>query len=93
MDLTKFIIGAIGEYDGLTTPRLAGSKATADYLSGWTPEDDAKVLADMKSTDKAALAKVAELLTKVFENAVTCVVGSREHIEASRDSFDHIIEI
>lgn len=93
MDLTKFIIGAIGEYDGLTTPRLAGSKATADYLSGWTPEDDAKVLADMKSTDKEALAKVAELLTKVFENAVTCVVGSREHIEASRDSFDHIIEI
>ena len=93
MDLTKFIIGAIGEYDTITTPRLAGSKATADYLSGWTPEDDAKVLKDMKSTDSEALAKVSLLLGKVFENAVSCVVGSREHIEASRESFDNIIEI
>lgn len=93
MDLTKFIIGAIGEYDSLTTPRLSGSKATADYLSGWTPEDDAKVLADMKSTDKETLMKVAELLTSALSNAVTCVVGSREHIEANKDSFDSIIEI
>ena len=93
IDLTKFIIGAIGEYDGLTTPRLAGSKATADYLSGWTPEDDAKVLADMKSTDKETLARVADLLTKTFDNAVTCVVGSREHIEANSHAFDNIIEI
>ena len=93
MELTKFIIGAIGEYDGLTTPRLAGSKATADYLSGWTPEDDAKVLSDMKSTDKETLRKVSELLTGVFSGAVTCVVGSREHVEANKDSFDRIIEI
>ncbi len=93
MDLTKFIIGAIGEYDTLTTPRLAGSKATADYLSGWTPADDSRVLSDMKSTDKDSLAKVSSLLDKVFENAVTCVVGSREHIEANKDSFDNIIEI
>jgi Zn-dependent M16 (insulinase) family peptidase len=93
MDLTKFIIGAIGEYDTLTTPRLAGSKATADYLSGWTPADDAKVLGDMKSTDKDSLARVSSLLDKVFENAVICVVGSREHIEANKESFDSIIEI
>ena len=93
IDLTKFIIGAIGEYDGLTTPRLAGSKATADYLSGWTPEDDAKVLTDMKSTNKETLARVADLLTKTFDNAVTCVVGSREHIEANSHAFDNIIEI
>ena len=92
-DLTKFIIGAIGEYDTLATPRLAGARATADYLYGWTAEDDAKVLSDMKSTDKEALAKVAELLTEVFANAVTCVVGSREHIEANKDKFDNIIEI
>lgn len=93
MDLTKFIIGAIGEYDTLTTPRLAGSKATADYLSGWTPADDARVLGDMKSTDKDSLARVSSLLDKVFENAVICVVGSREHIEANKESFDSIIEI
>ena len=93
MDFTKFIIGAIGEYDGLTTPRLAGSKATADYLYGWTPEDDAKVLADMKSTDKEVLEKVSALLTSTFNNAITCVVGSREHIESNKDSFDSIIEI
>ena len=92
-DLTKFIIGAIGEYDTLTTPRLAGSKATADYLSGWTPEDDAKVLGDMKSASADDLKRVSDLLAKVFDGAVSCVVGSREHIEASKDSFDHIIEI
>jgi Zn-dependent M16 (insulinase) family peptidase len=92
-DLTKFIIGAVGEYDTLATPRLAGAKATADYMAGWTPEDDAKVLSDMKSTDRAALTKVAEILDSAFLSPVSCVVGSREHIEASRDSFDSIIEI
>ena len=92
-DLTKFIIGAIGEYDTLATPRLAGAKATADYMAGWTPEDDARVLADMKSTDRASLKKVASVLESAFASPKISVVGSREHIEASKDMFDQIIEI
>ena len=92
-DLTKYIIGAIGEYDTLATPRLAGTKATSDYLSDWTPEDDAKVLSDMKRASGMDMGVVAELLYRVFNNAVTCVVGSREHIEQNKDAFDNIIEI
>ncbi len=92
-DLTKFIIGAIGEYDTLATPRLAGAKATADYMAGWTPEDDARVLSDMKSTDRASLKKVASVLERAFSSPKISVVGSREHIEANKDMFDQIIEI
>ena len=92
-DLTKFIIGAIGEYDTLMTPRLAGAKATADYMVGFTAEDDAKVLSDMKNTNSEALKKIASLISKVLLDAVVCVVGSREHIEADKDKFDNIIEI
>lgn len=92
-DLTKFIIGAVGEYDTLATPRLAGAKATGDYMTGWTPEDDAKVLSDMKSCDREALKKVAKLLDEAFKTPVISVVGSREHIEANRHLFDNIIEI
>ncbi len=93
MDLTKFIIGAVGEYDTLTTPRLAGARATADYLYGWTPEDEAKVLSDMKTTGKAELSEISALLEKLLSDPTVCVVGSREHIEANRDKFDNVIEI
>ena len=92
-DLTKFIIGAIGEYDTLMTPRLAGAKATADYMAGFTKEDDAKVLSDMKNTSKEDLKRIAAIIDEVFADPVCCVVGSREHIEASKDQFDNIIEI
>lgn len=92
-DLTKFIIGAVGEYDTLATPRLAGAKATGDYMTGWTPEDDARVLSDMKSCDREALKRVAKLLDDAFKNPVISVVGSREHIEANKEMFDNIIEI
>jgi hypothetical protein len=51
------------------------------------------VLGDMKSANADDLKKVSALLAKVFDSSVSCVVGSREHIEASKDSFDHIIEI
>jgi hypothetical protein len=47
----------------------------------------------MKSTSKADLAEVSALLDKLLASAVTCVVGSREHIEANKDKFDNIIEI
>ena len=92
-DLTKFIIGAIGEYDTLMTPRLAGAKATADYMAGFTKEDDAKVLSDMKNTSKKDLKKIASIIDKVFADPICCVVGSREHIETNKDQFDNIIEI
>lgn len=92
-DLTKFIIGAIGEYDTLATPRLAGAKATADYMAGFTAEDDAKVLSDMKNTSKDDLKIISALIDKVLSDAVYCVVGSREHIEENKDKFDSIIEI
>lgn len=92
-DLTKFIIGAVGDYDLMRTPRLAGELATSNYLNGWSDEQDKKVLSDMKSADKDAIRRAGELVDRLVSDAVICVVGSREQIEGNKDKFDSIIEI
>ncbi len=74
-ELTKYIIGAYGEYDILTTPRTAARQATADYITGWTFEDDEKLCRDILSTDKKALIEVAKLLGTLSDASYTVVCG------------------
>ncbi len=92
-DLTKFIIGAIGEYDILITPRTASALVTQNYLNGWTEKDDQKVREDMLSVTASGLIKAADIIDKILENASTAVVGSGEHLHALPDKPTKIITI
>ena len=74
-DLTDFIIGAVGEYDILLSPRIEAGLATDFALVGWSRDDEAEFFSDMISTDKDALLRVADLLEKIQEGAVQVVVG------------------
>ncbi len=75
IDLTKYIIGAYGDVDILTTPRTAARQANADYITGWSSEDEEKLRRDIINTDHAALLRVAELLRRLADANYTVVCG------------------
>ena len=74
-DITKFIIGAVGEYDVLTTPRTKAATAFYDYMTGWTPEMEASLINGMISADKDALVGCAAIIENALARCSVCVVG------------------
>lgn len=89
--LTKFIIGAIGEYDILTTPRSQGEQAIWDYLNGWSSADDAALRAGMIKTDNGTLMLLADLIDRVCVGASVSVVAGKEQLSAFSAPLDKIL--
>ena len=87
-DITKFIIGAIGEYDTLITPRTAAVLSANDYLNGWGEEDEKKIRSQMLNMTAKDLLTVADIIDKVLSDPGTIIVGGGEHLE----SLDHTPE-
>lgn len=92
-DITKFIIGAIGEYDTLITPRTATTIATADYLNGWTADDEARVRSDMLKMTPDDLLIVADIIDEVLSDESVIIVGGQEHLDSLRETPERIIKI
>ena len=92
-DLTKFIIGAVGEYDILATPRMKFNLATADALSGWSVEKSAEVRNAMLKMTPADLNTVADIIDSALENASMTVVGADEHLNTMKQSVKDVYKI
>ena len=93
IDITKFIIGAIGEFDPLITPRTAISIATGDYLNEWSAEDEATVRADMLSMSTSDLLAVAEIIDEVLSDESVIIVGGQEHLDMLDTAPERIIKL
>jgi Zn-dependent M16 (insulinase) family peptidase len=92
-DLTDYIIGAVGEYDILLSPKLSAQIASDFALIGWTPDDEEEFFSGIVGTDLADLKAVADELEKLFDGAVRAVVGEREKIEKIEGISDNILTI
>ena len=79
-DVTKFVIGAYGEYDMITTPRMAAMIATRNYLSGWSESDEAKVLCEMLSVKTSDLRLAADIIDEALKNEKRAIVGGQEQL-------------
>ena len=83
-DLTKFIIGAIGEYDILTTPKTRAILSTRDYLCGIPADFEEKVRREMLRMTKEDLLVCADIIDEIISSARIATVGGKEHL----DQFD-----
>lgn len=92
-DLTKFIIGAVGEFDMITTPRTASIIATANYLNGWTAAEEQRARDMMLSMTSADLNTVADIIDSALKNARTVTVGGKRHLDSLSERPETIIEI
>ena len=80
-DITKFIIGAIGEYDVLTTPKLSSMITTQHYLSGWSDEKEMEIVRQMLSVTSKDLYVAADIIDEVLRDEKRAIVGGREQLD------------
>ena len=92
-DITKFIIGAIGEYDTLITPRTAATISVSDYLNGWSADNEAKVRSQMLNMTCQDLCIVADIIDEAMADKRQVIVGGEEHLEKLISKPDRIIKI
>lgn len=92
-DITKFIIGAIGEYDTIITPKTASLITTADYLNGWTAEDEAEVRRQMLNVKSGDLIEAADIIDSVLREESIAIVGGSEHLASLDIEPKRIIKI
>ncbi len=80
-DITRFIIGAIGAADPLTTPRLKGVLSATRYLRSMDYEDLCASRRRILATDSAELSRIADILDRMTAVSAVCVVGGRSKLE------------
>lgn len=92
-DITKFIIGSIGEYDTLITPRTATTITTSDYLNGWHEEDEIRVRTDMLNMTAEDLLAVADIIDEALDDKRVIIVGGQEQLDSLEEKPENIITI
>ena len=91
-DLTRFIIGAFGEYDIITTPRTASAIATRDILVGWSDLDERRLREGMLSFGRNDLLRVADLIDRLMVAPSVSVAGP-EHMLTESRTLQSVIKI
>ena len=86
--LENFIIGAFGDYDVLSTPRSAGSRAGINALRGWTDEMEETFRREILDTDRDDLITASKLLDKASADGGVCIVGPESALDACSDILD-----
>lgn len=92
-DITKFIIGAIGEYDFIITPKTASAITIRDYLSGYTTEYDNKLRQSMLNMTNDDLLLAADIIDEALSDASVAIVGGNEHLSSFADDNMTVIKL
>ena len=91
-DVTKFIIGAVGESSPLTTPKLKAMLAATRFLRGVSYEDECKMRREILDTGADQLLKAADTLDKICALDCITVFGAKEKVETCKN-LDAILQI
>jgi Zn-dependent M16 (insulinase) family peptidase len=89
-DITKFIIGAIGDVSPLKTPKLKGAIALMNYLRGITYDDECKMRKQMLSTSQNDLLSIADTIDKICEQNAVCVIAGKDKLDTCK-SLENIL--
>lgn len=79
--LTKYIIGAMGEFEPLRSAPMEASISTANYLSGYDEADYDRIRAEILETDKSALLAAADLIERLNGKLSSLIVAPRDMIK------------
>lgn len=83
-DITKFIIGAVGDVSPLKTPKLKGVIATMNYLRELTYEDECRIRKEMLATSADDLLKIADTIDKICETNAVCVIAGKDKLDTCK---------
>ena len=92
-ELTKSIIGAIGDMDAYQLPDVKGFTSLSRYLTGYTDEDRQKFRNQVLSTKAKDFNEFAQYLEKVIEKGHVIVLGSAESIEEANKEREGFLKV
>merc|ERR1712232_568151 len=90
-ELSKAIIGCMGDIDAYMLPDAKGYQAMLRYLLDEDVEYRQKVRDEVLSTTVEDFRGFAKSLDAVAEAGGLCVVGSKEAIDAAKDEFELLV--
>ena len=90
-DLTKFIIGTVGDSEPLLSPRTMGRVAASRYLNGVTYEDSCRLRREMLTATRQDLLDLCETIRGITDCGAVCVVGGKDKLDACGDKLTHIL--
>ncbi len=83
-ELTKSIIGTIGDLDAHMLPDAKGYASMVRYLIGETEEERQQMRDDVLGTEASDFKAFAQVLERVKENGLVKVLGSSNAIDRGR---------
>jgi len=92
-ELTKAIIGAIGEMDAHQLPDAKGYSAFVRHLTGYTDKERQEIRDEVLSATVEDFKTFGKALQKVIENGQVVVLGSAEAIEAANQERKGFLEV
>lgn len=92
-DLTKFIIGAVGDSDPLLTPRTAGMSAVSLYLRGITEDERRARRRELINTWREELLAAADTVDAVCREGYATVIGGKDKLLECGDKLDTILDV
>ncbi|MBE3554842.1 MAG: insulinase family protein [Thermicanus sp.] len=92
-EMTKYILGTISRLDTPLSPSMKGEKGDALYFSGLTKEEVQKERDEILSTTVEKIRQFADLLDKVLNEKVICVLGNEEKIRANQAFFNRLVQV
>lgn len=92
-EMTKYIIGTIGEMDAYLTPRQKGERAMKYYLNGTNFEELRCVRNKILNTKLEDIKSYTEFFRETLKNNYVCVFGNETKIKNSKGIFDNFVNL
>lgn len=92
-DMTKYIIGAIGNQDAPLDPAAKGMLMFRAWLMGVTTEILQKERDELLGTTQEVIRGLAPLMKAAFEDDILCVIGNENRLVDEKDKFKELRSI
>lgn len=89
-EMTKYVIGAMGEMDTPLTPNAKGMRSLGLALRNITMEDLAQERLEVINTRKEDIQALAKVFEALLEQGHICVVGGEKKLEEDKELFMEI---
>jgi Zn-dependent M16 (insulinase) family peptidase len=87
-DMTKFIIGAIGNLDAPVDAMTKGMQMFRAWLMGVDTELVQKERDELLLTNQETIRSLAPLIKAAFEEPIVCVIGNENKLEQEKEHFE-----
>lgn len=78
LDLERYVVGAVGSADTVTTPRTDGSLENINILSGISYEERASYLRQLAELTPQQLYNLADITERSMAESSSCILGDRD---------------